>query len=277
MTITFIGGGNMAQAIIGGLRRNGFNASDIIVVEPVPAQRERLTAEFGVRACATPAEAAGTNAGAGDLGELVVMAVKPQQMREAAQSIQPVIGSALVLSIAAGTRLKDLSRWLGGHDRLVRCMPNTPALIGAGITGAYATASVTAPQRALAERVLASMGKAIWVADEAKLDPVTAVSGSGPAYVFYFIEALEQAGRDLGLEAGQARILALETMLGAAKLAAGSDEEPATLRARVTSKGGTTEAALASMQRDGVAEAIVRAARAAKARAGELGEQLGKD
>ncbi len=271
MNITFIGGGNMAQAIIGGLKASGFNAADIGVVEPVAEQRARLTAQFGVKTCGTAGEAA-------PLGELVVMAVKPQQMREAAAAVAPLLAkNALVLSIAAGIRIDDLSRWLGGHALIARCMPNTPALIGAGMTAACATPSVSAAQRANVDRVLAAMGKSIWVDKEALLDPVTAISGSGPAYVFYFIESLEASARELGLSPDDARLLALETFLGAAKLAAGSTDDPATLRAKVTSKGGTTEAALASMEASGVKAAIATATRAANARSIELGDELGKE
>jgi pyrroline-5-carboxylate reductase len=271
MKITFIGGGNMAQAIMGGLARGGFASADIGVVEPVAEARAKLAQDFGVKAEASTAELA-------VLGDLIVMAVKPQQMREAAAALRPKLQPRqVVLTIAAGIRLADLARWLGGHARLIRCMPNTPALIGAGVTAAYATAAVTAEETAQAARVLQTMGKLIWVKSEALLDPVTAVSGSGPAYVFYFIEALEQAAKELGLEADAARTLALETFLGAAKLAAGSADDPATLRAKVTSKGGTTEAALATMDLQGMQQAFINAVRAANARALELGEQLGKD
>ena len=271
MNITFIGGGNMAQAIIGGLKASGFDAADIGVVEPVADQRARLTAQFGVKACGTVSETA-------PLGELVVMAVKPQQMREAAAAVAPLLAkNALVLSIAAGIRIDDLSRWLGGHALIARCMPNTPALIGAGMTAACATPSVSAAQRANVDRVLAAMGKSIWVDKEALLDPVTAISGSGPAYVFYFIESLEASAKELGLSPADARLLALETFLGAAKLAAGSADDPATLRTKVTSKGGTTEAALASMEASGVKAAIATATRAANARSIELGDELGKE
>jgi len=271
MKITFIGGGNMAQAIMGGLARGGFSSADIGVVEPLAEAQAKLAQEFGVKAQAS-AEALTA------LGDLIVMAVKPQQMREAATALRPrLLPQQVVLTIAAGIRLADLARWLGGHARLIRCMPNTPALIGAGVTAAYATPQVTAEETAQAARVLQTMGKLIWVKSEALLDPVTAVSGSGPAYVFYFIEALEQAAKELGLEADAARTLALETFLGAAKLAAGSADDPATLRAKVTSKGGTTEAALAVMQQDKLKEAFVRAVHQANARALELGEQMGKD
>ena len=268
--MTFVGGGNMAQAVIGGLVQKGFTAASICVVEMIAEQRTRLGKELGVRAVATAAEAA-------PFGELVIMAVKPQQMREAAQAVAPHLKNELVLSIAAGTRLKDLSRWLGGHAQLVRCMPNTPALVSAGVTGAYAAPAVSAAQRDAADRVLSAVGKVIWVDEEQKLDPVTAVSGSGPAYVFYFMEALEKAGAELGLSAAQARTLAIETFAGAAKLAAASPDAPGTLREKVTSKGGTTEAALASMNADRVNDAIVRAVRAANARAGQLADERGKD
>jgi len=271
MKITFIGGGNMAQAIIGGLCRGGFDAADIKVAEPVAEARTRLSADFEVQTQPAAAQCA-------PYGDLVVMAVKPQQMREAATALLPGLQPGqVVLSIAAGIRLTDLSRWLGGHSRLIRCMPNTPALIGAGVTAAYAMPAVSANQVADAERVLNTMGKSLWVAEEALLNAVTAISGSGPAYVFYFIEALEQAAGELGLAPDAARTLALETFLGSARLAAGSSDDPATLRTKVTSKGGTTEAALAAMDGDRVKAAIVKAAHAANSRAIELGEQLGKD
>ena len=210
-------------------------------------------------------------------GDLLVMAVKPQQMRSAAAQVAPHLSGQLVVSIAAGTRLTDLSRWLGGHRFLVRCMPNTPALIGAGVTAIYAAPGVSEAQRARAAQVLEAVGTVLWVDDEGLLDPVTAVSGSGPAYVFYFIEAMQQAAVELGLSPEQARTLSLQTFLGAARLAAGSPEPVSVLRERVTSKGGTTEAALASMAADHVREAIVRAIRGASERGRQLGEELGKD
>ena len=269
MNITFIGGGNMARAIIGGLLGKGFPAAAIGVVDVVPAALVRLRDELGVRGYASVAEAV-------PYGDLVVMAVKPQQMHQAAVQVAPGLAGQLVLSIAAGTRMSDLSRWLGGHRVLVRCMPNTPGLIGAGVTAACAMPEVSPAQRARATQVLESVGKVLWVEDEALLDPVTAVSGSGPAYVFYFIEAMQQAAIELGLSAQQARTLSLETFLGAARLAAGSDEPLSVLRERVTSKGGTTEAALLSMAADRVHDAIGRAIRAASARGRQLGEELGK-
>jgi len=270
MNITFIGGGNMATALIGGLLGKGHAAGGLWVVEPQAEARARLAAQFGV-SCADSVAAATP------LGEAVVLAVKPQQMRAAAAALRPRLAQELVISIAAGIRMKDLSRWLGGYACMVRCMPNTPALVGAGITGLYASPAVSAPQRALAEAILGAVGATLWVADESLLDPVTAISGSGPAYVFYFIEALQQAATEMGFSGADARKLAVETFLGTARLAAQSAEDVMLLRERVTSKGGTTERALASLQADRVKELILRALHAANQRAHELGEQLGAD
>jgi pyrroline-5-carboxylate reductase len=270
LSITFIGGGNMATALIGGLVARGVAASDITVVEPLHEARARLEERFGVACFASPAEA-------GRLGDAVVLALKPQQMREACHALRPYLGDRAVLSIAAGVRLADIGRWLGGASRLARCMPNTPALIGAGISAVYVRPEVDAASRGRIQTILEAAGKAVWVKDEALLDPVTALSGSGPAYVFYFIEALQQAAAELGLPPDIGAVLAVETVRGAAELAARSTEPPATLRERVTSKGGTTERALASMQADGVKESIVRALHAANRRAQELGDELGRD
>lgn len=270
MNTTFIGGGNMAAALIGGVVRKGHAAAGIRVVELQAEARARLAAQFGV-ACVDNVAAAVP------LGEAVVLAVKPQQMRAAAQALQPRLGRELVISIAAGIRLVDLSRWLGGYATLVRCMPNTPALVGAGITGLYASAGVDAGQRDLAESILGAVGATLWVQEESLLDPVTAISGSGPAYVLYFIEALQQAAQEMGFSAADAKKLALETFAGTARLAAQSTESVGLLRERVTSRGGTTERALASMEGDRVKDLIVRALHAANQRAHELGEQLGAD
>jgi pyrroline-5-carboxylate reductase len=267
--ITFIGGGNMAQAIIGGLVKKGFAAKDFVAVEPVPEARDRI-AKLGARAVAAARDAA-------PFGDLLVMAVKPQQMREAASSVGPLLKKELVLSIAAGIRLSDLQRWLGGHALLARCMPNTPALVGEGVTGLYCAPAVSAEARQLAANALEAVGTVVAVGDEALLDPVTAVSGSGPAYVFLFIEAMQQAARELGLTPEQARALSIQTFSGAAHLAAASEDDVAVLRERVTSKGGTTERALASLREDRVVEAIARAIKAANARARELGDELGRD
>jgi pyrroline-5-carboxylate reductase len=275
MTTTFIGGGNMATALIGGLRARGAAAGDFRVVEPSPDARERLAARHpGLALFAeTSRDAVGGAA-------LVVLAVKPQQMREAARALAPQLAAGpapVVLSIAAGIRIADLARWLSGHDRIIRAMPNTPALVGKGISGVFASPGVDAAGRALAASVLEAAGELVWVAEEAMLDAVTGVSGSGPAYVFYFLEALEEAARDLGFAGADARRLAYATFAGAMTLAQASPEAPAVLRARVTSKGGTTERALASLEADAVKAAIVAAVKAAAARAGELGDDFGRD
>ena len=270
MKLAFIGGGNMASALIGGLIARGARPGSIAVVETVPAARRRLAAKFKVRASAVPD--ARTLA-----ADTLVLAVKPQDMRAALAPLAGKLAGKLVVSVAAGIRLEDLSRWLGGHGKLVRCMPNTPALIGAGIAGLYAPRGVSAAEKRRAERILTAVGKAVWVKDEALLDPVTAVSASGPAYVFWFIEQLAAAGVELGLPAPVAQQLALETVLGAAKLAAQSKEPPAVLRERVTSRGGTTAAALAVFEAEGLAEKFRRAVAAASRRGAEMGEQLGKD
>jgi pyrroline-5-carboxylate reductase len=270
MNITFIGGGNMAAALIGGLVGKGHAPDSMRVVEIQADARVRLAAQHGV-VCVDDVAAAAP------LGEVVVLAVKPQQMRAAAGALRPLLARQLVITIAAGIRLADLSRWLGGYLLMVRCMPNTPALVGAGVTGLYASADVGVEQRALAESILGAVGSTLWVAEEAMLDPVTAISGSGPAYVFYFIEALQQSAQEMGFSAAAARQLALATFAGTAKLAMQSAEEVSVLRERVTSKGGTTERALACMEADRVKELIVRALHAANQRARELGEQLGAD
>jgi pyrroline-5-carboxylate reductase len=269
MKIAFLGGGNMANALIGGLIAQGFDASAISVIEVSAAARERLAAQHSVRVSAAP-DAATLES------DTLVLAVKPQDMRAALTSLRAEIGAKLVISIAAGLRLADLSRWLGGHRRVVRCMPNTPALIGAGITGLYALPEVSAGEKQRAARILGAVGEVVWVDQEALLDPVTAVSGSGPAYVFWFIEQLAAAGVRLGLPQEAAARLALQTVLGAAKLAAQSGEPPGALRERVTSKGGTTEAALRIFAEERLAERLMRALEAASRRGAELGEELGK-
>lgn len=272
MKIAFIGGGNMAAALIAGLAGKVTPGANIHVVDPHAAALERLQREHGVT---TAAAIDGTVT----QGEVIVLAVKPQSMREVTTALQPLLAEAshkpLVVSIAAGIRARDLARWLGGYDAIVRCMPNTPALIGMGVTGMVAHDGVTAGQRTLADQVLAAVGTTLWLDDEAQIDAVTAVSGSGPAYVFYFIEALQQAGTELGLTAEQSLALAQATFTGAAQLAARSDEPVAVLRERVTSKGGTTYAALTSMEQGGVKAAIVTAVKAAAARGKELGDELG--
>ena len=268
MKIAFIGGGNMAAALIGGLLRAGRTATEIEVIEVDAARCAQLRSQFGVAAAAAP-DAKLRSA------EVIVLAVKPQQMRSACEAAQPWIGQPLVVSIAAGTRSADIARWLGA-SAIVRTMPNTPALIGRGITGLAATAAVTAAQREIAAQIMRAAGEVIWFDDETKLDAVTAVSGSGPAYVFYFIEALARAGTELGLRDEDARALAVQTFVGAAHLAAESHEPLATLRVRVTSKGGTTAAALAWLEANAVGARVAEAVHAANRRAGELADESGR-
>jgi pyrroline-5-carboxylate reductase len=274
MKITFIGGGNMANALIGGLRKQGFSAAGMQVVEPVEELRERLTDNFGVR-CTPTIDAAALNC------EVLVLAVKPQLMKEALAPAAGKLHGQLVISIAAGLQLRDIGRWLGGTDgnynNLVRAMPNTPALIGAGITGLYATPAVDHEGRETAEKILRAVGRVLWVDDEALMDVVTAVSGSGPAYVFYFIEALQNSGAALGLPAETARLLAIETFLGAARLAESSTDPVSELRARVTSKGGTTAAAIEVFNTEAVDAGIAKGVEAAAARGRELCDILGQD
>lgn len=270
MKITFIGGGNMATALIGGLQRQAPGVHDIAVVEPDAAKCGELAQQFGVRAAMDLQLAAGA--------DVVVLAVKPQQLRDVALGLAPLLAPAtLVISIAAGIRLADLQRWLGGHDRLVRVMPNTPALVGAGVSGVFAAAAVDAEGRAAAEAILAAVGSVVWVDTEGQIDAVTAVSGSGPAYVFYFIESLQAAAEAQGFAPAAARQLALETFAGAVRLAQHSPEEAAVLRARVTSKGGTTERAIGIMDDAGLKATIARAVDGAAERSRELADMLGKD
>ncbi len=263
-TLVFVGGGNMAGALIGGLLRSGQPAGSVVVVEPAAEQRARLEQQFGVR---TLAAADATLSAA----SLVVWAVKPQVFAEAAAPCSGRVADALHLSVMAGIRCDAIARATGA-SRIVRSMPNTPALIGRGIAGLYATPAVSPTERARVEALLAPTGATLWVDREADLDAVTALSGSGPAYVFYVIEAMLQAAQEMGLSAEQGRALALATCAGATELARQSDEPVAVLRERVTSRGGTTHAALSSLEADGVKAAFVRAIRAAQRRATELGE-----
>ena len=265
--LAFVGGGNMASAILGGLIAAGHPRERVVVVEPYAPQAEVVRDRFGVRV-----EAAGGAALAG--ADIVVWAVKPQVFAEAAAPCAAFVAGALHLSVMAGIR-SDAIAHATGSERVVRAMPNTPALIGEGIAGLFARAAVTAADRAAIERVLAPTGETLWVARESDLDAVTALSGSGPAYVFFFLEAMMQAAADMGLDPVQGRRLAQATFKGATALARASDETPVTLRSRVTSKGGTTHAAITAMEAAGVKPAIVAALRAAQARARELGDEFG--
>lgn len=266
-TIAFIGGGNMASALIGGLIQSGHAPSAIHVIEPFAAQAEKLRQQFGVvvEAAASPALANAT---------LVVWAVKPQLFKEAAQPCAAYVKGALQLSVMAGIRNSAIAE-ATGSTHVVRTMPNTPALIGCGMSGLYASDAVTADERAGVEQLLAPTGELLWVEREEQLDAVTALSGSGPAYVFYFVEAMMRAGNELGLTADQARRLSVGTFAGAAALAAQSSEAPAVLRQNVTSKGGTTHAAITTLDERGVMDAFVQALHAAARRAKELGDEFG--
>lgn len=262
-TVAFIGGGNMASALIGGLLRAGRRPQDLVVIEPFEAQRDKLAQQFGVQAQAEADAKLATAA-------TVVWAVKPQLFAEAAAPCAAHIGGALQVSVMAGVRSDAIVR-ASGSARVVRTMPNTPALIGQGIAGLYARPEVGGVGRTEVEALFAPTGQTLWVAQEDDLDAVTALSGSGPAYVFLFIEAMVQAATDMGLTPEQGRLLAQATFAGATALAMASPESPQTLRERVTSRGGTTAAALAVMERSGVKASITQAVLAAQHRARELG------
>lgn len=268
MTPGFLGGGNMAAALIGGLGRSDPQPRRLLVTETDPDRRDWIRAHLpDVEQVEGPALMA--------QADIVVLAVKPQQLRAALAELPPPAPGQLIVSIAAGARAEDISRWLGGHRAVVRAMPNTPALVGAGITGLYALPGVSEAQRRQADLVLRAAGATVWVEDEGLMDAVTAISGSGPAYVFYLMEALEAAALDLGLPAPLARDLSLQTFRGAAALALVDDTPPATLRARVTSKGGTTEQGIRVLEAGQVKAILGEAARAAAARSRELADLLG--
>lgn len=266
----FIGGGNMAAALIGGMAGRVSAASDIHVVDINRDTLDELEKKFGVTT-STDIDAALAAC------DVLVLAVKPQQIRDVMQNLLPHIRRQLILSVAAGIRTTDISRWTNGYPAIVRTMPNTPALIGQGITGLFAMPGVTDEQKNAADAIMKAVGETLWVEKESLLDTVTAISGSGPAYVFYFIEALRDAGVQLGLDGGQAARLAIATFRGAGELAAQSTEPAELLRERVTSPGGTTFAAISSMESDNLKARIIKAAKAAAARSVELGDESGRD
>ena len=270
MNITFIGGGNMACALIGGLLQQDYSSTQIQVAEINAETREKLRHEFGVETVVELARSVSDDKG------IIVLAVKPQQLSIVARELAPLLKQNLVISIAAGIRAQALSHWLGGHSRVVRAMPNTPALVRSGVTGLYAMAGVNDEEKRRAEIILRTVGTVLWVESEELLDAVTATSGSGPAYVFYFIEAMQKAGHELGLDPGQARKLSIETFLGAARLAVESMDDASVLRARVTSPGGTTERAIKSLENDDVKSEIIRAIHVAYQRSREMGDELGR-
>jgi pyrroline-5-carboxylate reductase len=262
LTFGFLGGGNMASALIGGLVARGVPARAICVIDPSDDARQRLEQTLGVRTQAAPDARFGAS-------HVIVLAVKPQQFRDAVAPLVPHLGASqgnLIISVAAGIRLQDMGRWLG-TSRLVRAMP----------TGLAAAPGLSKADRAIATAVAQAVGQCVWVDDDNQIDAVTALSGSGPAYVFYFIEAMERAAKEMGLTAEQGRQLGVETFRGAAALAAESSEPVSLLRERVTSKGGTTYAALTSMDADKMQDAFVRAMHAAAARGREMGAEFGKD
>jgi pyrroline-5-carboxylate reductase len=267
-TITFIGGGNMASAIAGGLLRQGHPAGALQIVEPWNEQRAKLGQQFPGVAVLPAAGPALRPA------ELVVWAVKPQTFKEAATGNRPFLTGALHLSVAAGITSDSMARWLDS-ERIVRAMPNTPALVGLGMTGLFARPGASQADRALVESVVRTTGELVWVSSEHDLDAVTAISGSGPAYVFYFLEAMRDAGARMGLPAETALKLAIGTFVGASTLAQRSDDPPQTLRERVTSKGGTTHAAITAMESAGMKSSFEQALAAAQKRAEELGREFG--
>ncbi|HUH87513.1 MAG TPA: pyrroline-5-carboxylate reductase [Pusillimonas sp.] len=272
LSLTFIGGGNMASALASGLIGKRCGASDVHVIDINPGQLEHWRG-MGVSTATAPDETMSAH-------RIWIFAVKPQVMKETVAQCRPFLRpDTLVISIAAGIKSNTLAGWLGQEQpwtRLVRCMPNTPALIGAGASGLLALAGVSEDDKAAAQLLFKAVGEYVWVESDQQLDAVTALSGSGPAYVFLFLEALIQGGIDLGLDAEQARKLALATLNGATQLAALSPESPETLRERVTSKGGTTAAALSIFQQQGFSTLVQQAMRSAYDRAGELAVELAK-
>jgi pyrroline-5-carboxylate reductase len=288
MKVCFVGGGNMASAMISGLLQapkvpgtegralaRGVMMPTIHVIDPNTEQHGRLQALAHERSLAQQLHTfTQPDMQALDV-DVLVLAVKPQMMRVACEALAPYLGKSLVVSVAAGIRSRDLKRWLGNPERLVRCMPNTPALIGLGITGAYRAAQVSEHDCTIVQALLEPTGRLLWVEHEEQLDAVTAVSGSGPAYVFYFMEAMIAQAQALGLSNEQAREFTLRTFEGASALALQSTESPAVLRERVTSKGGTTFAGLEVLRQAGVDQSIGQAIQAAWQRAAQMGEEFG--
>lgn len=271
-TIGFIGGGNMATALIGGLIANGGDASAILVSDPNEERRRYLAERFGITTCTE-----NENSQLVEKSDVVVLAVKPQVLRNVCHTISESVrhNQPLVLSVAAGIRLTDIERWLGATTPLVRTMPNTPALVQSGATALTANSQVTSNQKELAEGIMRAVGLTLWIEKEEQMDAVTALSGSGPAYIFLIVEALEQAATKLGLPEETARLLALQTAFGASKMALESPDDCATLRQCVTSPGGTTERALAVLEENNLRGIFEQALEAARDRSIELANQLG--
>lgn len=270
--IGFIGAGNMARCLAGGLLTNGWARDRLVFSDPDRQQRGAIQTGLGVNVLEHNTDCAAR-------AQVLVLAIKPQVLKAVAQELAAVVqtNKPLVISIAAGIPTEALQRWLGGALAVVRVMPNTPALVGSGASGLYANELVSPEQRDLAESLLRAVGVTVWLEREELLDAVTAVSGSGPAYFFLFMEALEEAAVRAGLDRATARLLTLETAYGAAKMALEGGEEPAQLRARVTSPGGTTEQAIKLMEHEQLRAIVDRAVQAARTRSQELARLLGKD
>jgi pyrroline-5-carboxylate reductase len=268
-TLSFIGGGNMARSLIGGLIARGWESNQIIVADPVASQLDLLKNQYGVRTAKDNAEATQS-------ADILILAIKPQEMRTVTQQLSATLkaNSPLIISVAAGIRASDIQRWAAGVP-VVRCMPNRPALQGCGMTALYATADVDANGRRTAEQILGAVGSTLWLDQESHMDAVTAVSGSGPAYFFLLIEMMEQAGIQLGLSPEISRKLATETAYGSGLMAREASESPATLRQQVTSKGGTTEAALKHLEECGVRKIFTDALTAASQRSAQLATEFG--
>lgn len=269
-TICFIGAGNMAKSLIGGLIASGYSKEHIIATDPTEAQRNTITETFGIHCLED-------NNAAIEQSDIIVLAVKPQILETVCQNIQASIQAKkpLVISVAAGIRSEDINRWLGGNNAIVRTMPNTPALIQSGATGLFANGQVSDEQKNQAEHIMRAAGLTIWVEQETQLDAVTALSGSGPAYYFLFMEAMEEAAQKLGLDAQTAHLLTMQTALGAAKMVLESRDDCATLRKNVTSPNGTTEQAINTFETEGIRDMVEKAMQAANNRAEELANELG--
>jgi pyrroline-5-carboxylate reductase len=271
-TLTFIGGGNMASSLIGGLIADGWDPACIKVADTSPQRLQQLSEQFAIATTTS-------NSNAADHADVIVLAVKPQIIKSVAQELADIVmqQQPLVISIAAGIPAAALGNWLGKSAAIVRTMPNTPAMVQSGATALYANAGVSEDQRSIAESILRAVGVAIWVDDEAQMDAVTALSGSGPAYFFLFMEALQAAGQELGLAEDTARLLALQTAFGAAKMALESNEDAASLRRQVTSPGGTTEHAIHTFQEGGFESLVSKALLAAADRSRELAAKFGNE
>tara|TARA_Y100001936_G_scaffold94253_1_gene92760 strand:+ start:4731 stop:5543 length:813 start_codon:yes stop_codon:yes gene_type:complete len=267
MNVTFIGGGNMASALIGGLLQQGFSTTQICVVEISSTARKRIKNKYNVTVTEKLTDGI-VNC------NIILLAVKPQQVPSVAQDLAPLLKTHLIISVVAGIRAKEICNWLYGYKKIIRAMPNTPAFVRAAITGLFALPKINTVEKHYAETIIKAVGTILWVEKEEQLDAVTAISGSGPAYIFYFMEAMEKAGRELGLNETQAHQLSLETFLGATKLASISKETPTVLRSNVTSKNGTTERAINAMKNSGIDKKIIHAIHLAHKRSQDIGDEF---